>query len=176
MPCTASIRSERLPPTSGLHKPAVLLSTDPQVEIAIGDDKPAIILRHMALLTEADQAILTQFGEHQGFSIYLQPNPPQPITKLFPADGNDFYPIVYHIITFRLDFHPADFTQINTAMNRQMIDLALSLLTLNKDDVVLDLFCGIGNFSSTDGRYATSVTGVELSANGCCTRQNIMLR
>ena len=42
-----------------------------------------------------------------------------------------------------------------------MIDLALELLQLNESDDVIDLFCGLGNFTLPISRYVNSVVGIE---------------
>ena len=58
-------------------------------------------------------------------------------------------------------FHPMDFTQVNAQINRKMINLAIELLALDKQDRVLDLFCGLGNFSLPMATRAAFVMGVE---------------
>ncbi|MCD6046638.1 MAG: rlmD [Gammaproteobacteria bacterium] len=133
----------------------------PQVECAMGDEEAALIIRHLAPFTEEDLTQLKQFAESHNLAIFLQPKGPESIHKLIPNDENLFltYALPNHHVT--LAFHPADFTQVNTSINRQMIDQALHLLELKNTDEVLDLFCGIGNFSLPIARYAKSVLGVE---------------
>lgn len=58
-------------------------------------------------------------------------------------------------------FHPLDFTQINLEMNRLMVEQALSLLEIDAHESILDLFCGIGNFTLPLARRAKEVTGIE---------------
>jgi len=133
----------------------------PQIEVAMGDADIALVFRHMKSMTEADKEKLIQFGKTYSFHIYLQPNPPAKITKLWPQDTLDR--LSYTLSAYQLTylFHPLDFTQINLEMNRLMIQQALSLLDLKKEDHVLDLFCGIGNFTLPIAKYAHHVTGVE---------------
>lgn len=71
-------------------------------------------------------------------------------------------------MSYRLDdydvtvqFEPSDFVQVNRDINQQMIKLALTLLELNAEDKVLELFCGLGNFSFALARQAKQVTSVE---------------
>jgi 23S rRNA (uracil1939-C5)-methyltransferase len=133
----------------------------PQIEVAMGDSTVALVFRHLEPLVESDLNKLTTFGEHYGFHIYLQPNPPGAITKLYPADGVErlTYTLPAHNLEFL--FHPLDFTQINLEINRAMVSQAVNLLELTPDDSVLDLFCGIGNFTLPIARLAKEVIGVE---------------
>ena len=54
-----------------------------------------------------------------------------------------------------------DFTQVNAGINRKIVSRAIDLLDLNKQDSVLDLFCGLGNFTLAAATRAGSVVGVE---------------
>lgn len=133
----------------------------PQVEVAIGDTTTALVFRHLKPLTQNDLSKLTDFGKQYDFHIYLQPNPPAPVTKHYPADNHER--LTYTLPDQQLEFlfHPLDFTQINLDMNRLMVNQALELLALTPEDKVLDLFCGIGNFTLPIARRVHSVTGVE---------------
>lgn len=133
----------------------------PQIEVAIGDTDVALVFRHLVNLSDADKQKLICYGQEQQISIYLQPNPPAPITLLWPVCHSD--KLRYSLPDYQLEylFHPLDFTQINLEMNRLMVKQAISLLDLKKDDNVLDLFCGIGNFTLPIARHVHQVTGVE---------------
>ena len=132
-----------------------------QVELAAGDDDLALIFRNMSVLNEQDFQSLIQFGSRTGFKIFLQPKGPDSVYQIYPEKGSELlsYQLPAHDIL--LNFHPTDFTQINAGINRQMIDLALTLLEIQPSDRVLDLFCGLGNFSLPLARYCEHVTGVE---------------
>lgn len=133
----------------------------PQIEIAIGDQETALVFRHMKPLTEQDQQKLFAFGQQHDFHIYLQPNPPLPVTCLYPEQATQrlTYTLPDQALSFL--FHPLDFTQINLEMNRLMVNQALDLLDVQANETVLDLFCGIGNFTLPLARQAKQVTGVE---------------
>ncbi len=133
----------------------------PQIEVAMGDTTVALVFRHMEPLSEGDREKLSHFGAQYDFHIYLQPNPPLPVTKLFPADNVER--ITYTLPDFNLEFlfHPLDFTQINLEMNRIMVKQAIDLLEISDSDTVLDLFCGIGNFTLPMARQAKAVVGIE---------------
>jgi 23S rRNA (uracil1939-C5)-methyltransferase len=133
----------------------------PQIEVAMGDTTVGLVFRHMEPLTDSDHEKLCAFGKQYGFHLYLQPNPPQPVTKLYPTDGPER--LTYTLPDYQLEFlfHPLDFTQINLEMNRLMVKQAVDLLELTENDSVLDLFCGIGNFTLPMARAAKEVIGVE---------------
>jgi 23S rRNA (uracil1939-C5)-methyltransferase len=137
----------------------------PQVEVAIGDHDAALVFRHLEPLADSDKDKLIQFGHEYHFHIYLQPNPPAPISKLWPHDELDR--LTYTLPDYGLEFlfHPLDFTQINLEMNRLMVKQAIQMLDLQTEDTVLDLFCGIGNFTLPIARHAKLVTGIEGGAD-----------
>jgi len=132
-----------------------------QIEVAIGDVDIALVFRHLENLTEEDKEKLIEFGKKYLIHIYLQPNPPALLHKIWPADGYErlSYTLPHHQLEFI--FHPLDFTQIHLELNRSMVKQALSLLELKTTDTVLDLFCGIGNFTLPMAQQAKHVTGIE---------------
>lgn len=133
----------------------------PQIEVAIGDTTKALVFRHLKPLTDDDQQKLREFGQQYDFHIYLQPNKPDPIHKLWPEDGIERLTYSLPEETLEFEFHPLDFTQVNLEMNRLMVKQALVQLDLKPTDKVLDLFCGIGNFTLPVARHAGHVVGIE---------------
>ena len=96
--------------------------------------------------------------------IFLQPNKPETLQKLYPTDGDDLLFYRHPAFDITLWFHPTDFTQINGEINRKMVQQAIHYLDLQPTDSVLDLFCGLGNFTLPISRTARHVVGVEGSA------------
>lgn len=133
-----------------------------QIEVAIGDKETALIFRHLIDLSDKDKQLLIDFAKAHQIQIYLYPNPPQKIHKLWPEDNNEFLTYTYGDITYY--FYPLDFTQINPVINQQMLQRALELLELNNEDKVLDLFCGLGNFTLPIAKQCHHVTGIEGSS------------
>lgn len=133
----------------------------PQVEIAVSADVTALIFRHLEPLTEEDKTKLVAFGQAKQWHIYLQPKDVESIHRLWPVMGPErlSYQLPAHNIV--MQFHPVDFTQVNSEINQQMVDQALALLELQPSDLVLDLFCGIGNFTLPAARYCHQAIGVE---------------
>jgi len=132
-----------------------------QIEVSAGDNDVALIFRNMSSLSESDEEKLKQFAIQTGFHLFLQPGGPDTVALFYPSDVSEFlsYSLPLQSITFQ--FHPTDFTQVNASLNRLMVEHALTLLALESHDVVLDLFCGLGNFSLPMAKYAAQVVGVE---------------
>jgi 23S rRNA (uracil1939-C5)-methyltransferase len=133
----------------------------PQVEVAIGDETVALIFRHLAVLPSADIDKLREFGQATQFHIYLQPNLPAQIYKLWPEDKIERLTYALPDYDLTMHFHPLDFTQVNGEMNPLMVKQALQLLDPQPTDNILDLFCGLGNFTLPLARHAAHVVGVE---------------
>ena len=132
----------------------------PQLEVAVDDHRAAFIIRHLTPLSDADQQRIIAFAQQHDIWMYLQPKGPDTIHKLWPADEALMtYALPQYDLT--MAFHPADFTQVNVPLNRTMLDLALVHLQINPTDRVLDLFCGLGNFSLPLACQAAEVVGVE---------------
>ncbi len=138
----------------------------PQIEVAYGDEHGAFIIRHLEPFNDEDKQKLIDFAHKMDIQIYLQPKGPDSITRLAPDDEH-FKPLSYSLPDYNIvhEFQPTDFTQVNSEINRKMINLALELLDPKPDDNVLDLFCGIGNFTLPLARKVKHVTGVEGSSD-----------
>ena len=132
----------------------------PQIEVAIAQNATVLIIRHLQALTDADYQILNELSRQHQFTIYLQPKGPDTIHPLNPDDNPWLY---YQLPEFDLTiyFQPTDFTQVNTIINQQLVNLACRELNLSPHDRVLDLFCGLGNFSLPIAQLAQQVTGIE---------------
>lgn len=128
-----------------------------QIEVAIGDARTALVFRHLAALSAEDRAHLEGFGREHGIDIWLQSGG---IETLAPLVADTPFPS-YKVEGVDIAFAPTDFTQINPVINARMVRRAIELLDLEASDQVLDLFCGVGNFSLPMARHAGRVTGVE---------------
>jgi 23S rRNA (uracil1939-C5)-methyltransferase len=133
--------------------------TIPQIEIAVGDSDTALVFRHLQPLSEKDVGRLVAFGREKGLWIYLQPGGPDSVTPLWPETPS---PLRYQLPgEVTVHFQPTDFTQVNADINRAMVERVLELLDPQPDERLLDLFCGLGNFTLPLARRAGSVIGVE---------------
>ncbi|WP_050992145.1 23S rRNA (uracil(1939)-C(5))-methyltransferase RlmD [Pseudoxanthomonas sp. GW2] len=131
----------------------------PQIEFIAGDDAIALTVRHLVPLGEADRAALAAFGREHGFAIFLQPKGIDSVHPLEePAPELAFRLPRWNV---ELAFQPLDFIQVNARLNEQMIARALELLDTSPGHRVLDLFCGLGNFTLPLARQVREVVGVE---------------
>jgi 23S rRNA (uracil1939-C5)-methyltransferase len=131
----------------------------PQIEVAVGDDLAGLVFRHLQPLSERDRTALVEFGTKWNLGIFLQPGGIDSVAPLWPADAQLLFRLPKYDV--ELEFKPLDFVQVNAGMNRTMIDHALGLLDPQPTDRVLDLFCGLGNFTLPLARRAAQVSGVE---------------
>jgi len=160
-------RCEVLHPSVGgrLHELADLISgmqaraRIAQIEMAVGDDTTALVFRNLDPLSQDDRQRLSEYAQQTGLHIYLQPKGPDSIELLWPEASA----LCYRLSDQNIDvqFLPTDFTQVNPAINKIMIRQALELLDLQETDTVLDLFCGLGNFTMPIARKVAAVVGVE---------------
>ncbi|MCK4951676.1 MAG: 23S rRNA (uracil(1939)-C(5))-methyltransferase RlmD, partial [Gammaproteobacteria bacterium] len=141
-----------------------------QIEVAVSDKATGLVFRNLEPLSEKDLKALTDFCTQRELYFYLQPAGPDSVELIWPEREDDSES-QRPALSYRLEAHdtelwfePTDFTQVNSEINQKMLNLAMELLDLKKTDRVLDLFCGIGNFSLVLARYAVSVVGVEAEA------------
>jgi 23S rRNA (uracil1939-C5)-methyltransferase len=127
------------------------------ISLLKGENKPQLCLRITRELDSADQNLLLTFSQDHGCNIVLEDS------------KNSFTPIgesgeqAYYLLDggIKIYLKANDFVQVNAGINQQMITQAMAWLELDKDDEVLDLFCGVGNFSLPMARLGKSVIGIE---------------
>ncbi len=145
----------------------------PQIEVAGGDAVMSLSLRVLASPSELDLAQLRSFGERHGLALYLQPGGPDSVRVLenFPSPPPPLSQGKKGGLSYRLadglelEFQPYHFIQVNAALNRQLVERTGELLEIGPRDRVLDLFCGLGNFTLALARRAREVVGVEGDAS-----------
>ncbi len=162
----------------------------PQIEVAVADNAVALVLRVLSPPTPGDLAKLRMFEETHRVRLYLQPAGPDSVRRLPLRPGEEVPeggiahseantypdssviraalpvaepPLSYGLPAFdlTLQFAPTDFIQINGPINAALVARALELLDPDPGAAVLDLFCGLGNFTLPLARRAARVVGVE---------------
>lgn len=131
----------------------------PQIEVALGDALTVLVFRHLQPLSARDRELLAEYGRAHDLAIALQPGGPESLEPLWPERQPLYY--AHPQFDTRVDFAPLDFVQVNGELNRRMVALALELLAVEPEHSVLDLFCGLGNFTLPLARRAREVIGVE---------------
>ena len=131
----------------------------PQIEIAVGEETTALVLRIMAPLTAKDEELVKAFADEWGIQWWLQPKGPDTVYPFYPLDQELYYTLPEFGV--RMPFKPTDFTQVNHQINRVLVHKALRLLDVQKDERVADLFCGLGNFTLPLATQAREVVGIE---------------
>ena len=164
--------SDLLPEMRKLVMGLSIVDRMPQIEIAVGEpeeprsddpkkNKPvtALVFRNLQPLTTADEGLLRAFADQHQVWIWLQPKGIETVAPFYPESGK----LCYRLPEFEIEmpFKPADFTQVNHLMNRTLVSRAIRLLEVHANDRVLDLFCGIGNFTLPLARKAKAVLGIE---------------
>lgn len=141
----------------------------PQIEVAVGEQISVLVLRIIEDLDTNDEMILKHFidthsSSNHPLQFWLQPRGPDSAYSFYPTNT---VPLSYTLSEFNAEifFLPTEFTQINPTINKQMVVQAIKLLDIQKDDIVADFFCGLGNFTLPIATQAGRVFGIELNSN-----------
>jgi 23S rRNA (uracil1939-C5)-methyltransferase len=160
------------PPAGALIAPLAALLTRltirehvPQIEVAVADNATALVLRILRPLADQDRALLAEFSATHGVRLFLQPAGLDSVHELDTPGSAGSAPQLLHYrlpgFGLELQFAPTDFIQVNGAVNQSLVTRAVELLEPTSSAVVLDLFCGLGNFTLPLARSAGHVVGVE---------------
>lgn len=136
------------------------IETCPQIELACGDTVTALVLRHLEPLSSADLQRLRDFSHRYPYvQWWLQPKGPETVELLDQAAE----PLSYALPEFGIvmPFKPTDFTQVNPHINRVLVSRAMRLLDVQRNERVIDWFCGLGNFTLPIATQAAQVLGIE---------------
>lgn len=151
--------SDLLMPLRALIAGLTICRRLPQIEVAVGDETVVLLMRVLDPPTSEDRAALLQFGRVHDVSIWLQPSGSDTIA---PLDGNaDVLSLTLPEFGITLPFAPTEFTQVNHQLNTVLVGRTVELLAPEPDDVVVDFFCGLGNFTLPLATCARRVVGLE---------------
>ncbi|MFD2368131.1 23S rRNA (uracil(1939)-C(5))-methyltransferase RlmD [Pseudoduganella sp. GCM10020061] len=151
--------ADMLVPLRVLVRSLSIYNQMPQIEVAVGEDVTALVLRIMAPLSRADEDLVKAFADQWNVQWWLQPKGPDTVYPFYPLDKQLHYLLPEFGI--RMPFKPVDFTQVNHHINRVLVSKALRLLDVQPGDRVADLFCGLGNFTLPLATQAREVVGIE---------------
>ncbi|MGI0115931.1 23S rRNA (uracil(1939)-C(5))-methyltransferase RlmD [Zooshikella sp. RANM57] len=135
------------------------------IDIAQGDTVVGIALRLVKTLPDTDIQRLEQWSIYHNVSIWLNAGPESEPIPLLPEQPEAlFYSLCRGRI--QLSFLPTDFIQANQSVNEAMVNQAIDWLQPKSGEALLDLFCGIGNFTLPLAQYTgVDITGIEVSAS-----------
>ena len=154
--------ADMLVPLRVLVRSLSIFNHMPQIEVAVGEDVTAMVLRIMAPLTKDDEQLLRVFADQWDIQWWLQSKGPDTAYPFYPLDKQLHYLLPEFGV--RMPFKPVDFTQVNHHINRVLVSKALRLLEVQPEDRVADLFCGLGNFTLPLATQAREVVGIEGSS------------
>ena len=142
----------------------------PQIEVAVADNATALVLRVLRQPAGQDLDKLRDFAARHAVRIYLQTGGLDSVADLTPeledaaaVPAPSGTPLNYTLPAFdlTLEFTPTDFVQVNGDLNRALVSRAVELLRPTPESKVLDLYCGLGNFTLALAKSAGHVVGVE---------------
>tara|TARA_R110001592_G_scaffold7032_3_gene39476 strand:+ start:10569 stop:12020 length:1452 start_codon:yes stop_codon:yes gene_type:complete len=142
------------------------------IELAVSDTEQAVVIRHMSEFSEKDKQGLLDFSKNENVRLFLQGKADSPAQEMIYTEHELEYSLTVSAIKnnddtgninrlVRFSFHPQDFTQVNSQVNQELVSLAIAQLQLKASDRVLDLFCGLGNFTLPIALNSAEVVGVE---------------
>lgn len=133
----------------------------PQIEVAVADNVTELVFRVLDPPSDEDRAALSAFSVAHDVQISLQTGGPGTVAAL--QEDVTSRKLRYSLPEFdvEIEFQPTDFVQVNGAVNRLMVSAAIDHLDVSKEHRVLDLYCGIGNFSLALARKAATVLAIE---------------
>lgn len=134
----------------------------PQVEVAAADSGTAVVVRHLEPLSVADTERLEEFAAAHDVWLYSQAGGPESVLPIASAPARLDYQNDEFGLQF--EFHPLAFIQVNAGINRRLVSDVVAALGVTGESQVLDLFCGIGNFTLPLARAGARVVGVESAA------------
>jgi 23S rRNA (uracil1939-C5)-methyltransferase len=148
-----------LGPLARLIEGLSIASRVPQIEVAVAPPDTALVLRVLDPPSASDRDRLGEFERDYAVRLYLQPGGPETVTPLTVGKPRLAYRLPDRDLC--ISFEPTDFVQVNSALNQSMIERAVTVLAPQPTDAVLDLYCGLGNFSLPLAQCSRRVVGVE---------------
>jgi len=131
----------------------------PQIEAAVADDATALVVRVLRTPSEEDRRKLRDFAARYALRLYLQSGGLDSVEELTAGSRCLSYALPEYGL--ELEFAPTDFVQVNGVLNQALVRRAVELLSPTAESRVLDLYCGLGNFTLALARSAGRAVGVE---------------
>ena len=131
------------------------------VELISSDQGATVLLRHLKTLSKEDRALIKAFSDKHQVNFFSQKSKYE-IASL-AGDSQLSYQLDFPDMALKttFNFEVTDFLQVNAAINQKMVLQAMQWLDLKEDDIVLDLFCGLGNFTLPIANQVQKIIGIE---------------
>ncbi|MCG9696050.1 23S rRNA (uracil(1939)-C(5))-methyltransferase RlmD [Shewanella sp. Isolate11] len=127
------------------------------VELIAVESGALVVIRITQALDESDKQLLSEFGQSHKVELVLLDEH----AELEQLNGEARLPFYRLDNQCQLSFSPGNFIQVNGEMNRKMVEQAINWLDVKPGERVLDLFCGVGNFTIPLAKTGAEVVGVE---------------
>ena len=152
--------SNQLLPLRELISALSIFNDMPQIELAVGENVTVLVFRILVDINDADVALFKAYADQWKVQIWLQPQGPGSAYPLYPLDAPA---LTYSMPEFGIEmpFKPTEFTQVNFEINRVMVERAMKLLDPQPNEIIADMFCGLGNFTLPIARSGAKVLGME---------------
>lgn len=149
--------------SSNIESPNTVNSTP--LSSKLTSSKLTLVVRQIREINEHDRQLWHEYASKNHWNICFQSNASDESNSKEnhnheheSANNNLNYNVVDDI---QINFSITDFIQINQQVNYAMVAQALTWLKPKSNDQILDLFCGLGNFSLPLARKVAKVVGVE---------------
>ncbi|AQS39217.1 23S rRNA m(5)U-1939 methyltransferase [Shewanella psychrophila] len=135
------------------------------VELIEASNGHFVVIRTTKSMSEKDTEKLREFSDSHKVNLIVQGNESDltlicddPHTLAIGSSELPYYELDNEI---KLSFTPGNFVQVNAEINNAMVNQAVDWLSVETNERVLDLFCGVGNFSLPLAKKGAEVIGVE---------------
>jgi len=127
------------------------------VEVIATPKYHVAIFRTLKNLTNGDRQSINAFAQQHNLLVLLEDND----GGISPLESDNDVTLSYPMAQYNIEFEPGNFIQVNSDVNDKMVARAIDWLDIQSTDKILDLFCGVGNFSLAIAQNAQLVVGVE---------------
>mgnify|MGYP000456267678 CR=1 FL=1 len=124
--------------------------------------KLTLIVRQIRPINEHDRKLWQEYADKNQWHVDFLENENSNKENESRDDVSTADELSYRLVDdIQINFFNTDFIQINQHVNLAMVEQAIAWLMLEPKDQILDLFCGLGNFSLPIARKVSRVIGVE---------------
>jgi len=140
------------------------------IEFLDSDGALGILFRVTKKLSKDDEEKICALGQSLGavISVVEPYRDPKLITKIEQTRERllcgSIEDLFITSMGVKIKCYPSSFVQVNALINSAMLETVLCLVEPHEGQRVLDLFCGLGNFTLPLARAGASVVGVDIVA------------